>query len=87
MLFLPHEYYLFMGGPRQGQIEISDEYKFLEDMRYFKIKMYGAGHAYDNTTALYLNLTNVKPAALAVQNVDGSTVEVTGEVTTNTPAA
>ena len=75
------------GSSREGVIEYSDHYKFLEDMRYFKIKMYGAGHAYDNTTALYLDLANVKSAALAVQNVDGSTVAVTGEVTTNTPSA
>lgn len=89
VLYVPDEYYLFVGAgsSREGVIEYSDHYKFLEDMRYFKIKMYGAGHAYDNTTALYLDLANVKSAALAVQNVDGSTVAVTGEVTTNTPSA
>lgn len=66
LLFLPKEYYLLMGGTREGQIEVSDEYKFLEDLRMFKIKLYGAGRAFDNTVCLVLDITNLAPAPLPV---------------------
>ena len=69
VLFLPHEYYLFMGGPRQGQIEISDEYKFLEDMRYFKIKQYGAGRAFDDTCCMVLDISDLQPAVVTVKQL------------------
>lgn len=69
VLFLPKEYYLMMGGPREGQIEISDEYKFLEDMRYFKIRQYGAGRAYDDTCCLLLDISGLTPAAIKVKTV------------------
>lgn len=89
ILYVENEYSLLIGAgsSRDGVIEYSDDYKFLEDMRYFKIKMYGTGRAFDNTTAIYLDLSNLAKAVLPVKNVEGSTVAVTGEVTTNTPSA
>lgn len=57
---LPNEYFMAMGGAKEGIITYSDEYKFLEDMRYYKIKTYGAGKAYDDTVALYLDITNLE---------------------------
>ena len=57
---LPNEYFIAMGGAKEGIITYSDEYKFLEDMRYYKIKTYGAGKAYDDTVALYLDITNLE---------------------------
>lgn len=67
VMFLPKEYYLLMGGPREGQLEISDEYKFLEDMRYFKIRQYGTGRAFDDTCCLVLDVSGLKPAAITVK--------------------
>lgn len=68
VMFLPSEYFLGMGGNKNGVIEYSDEYKFLEDQRVFKIKQYGAGRAFDNTSALYLDISGLEPAYITVKN-------------------
>lgn len=70
VMFLPNEYFLGMGGAKNGVIEYSDEYKFLEDQRVFKIKQYGAGRAFDNTSALYLDISGLEPAYITVKNTE-----------------
>lgn len=70
VLAVLEEYSLFAGGQKGGVIEYSDEFKFLDDMRYFKIKQYATGSAWDNTTALYLNIENVDPAYITVKNLE-----------------
>lgn len=70
VLCLLDEYFLGVGGSKQGVIEYSDDYKFIEDQRAFKIKQYAAGRAFDNTSALYLDISGVKPAYITVKNVD-----------------
>lgn len=70
VLFLDDEYFLGMGGSKNGVIEYSDEYKFLEDVRVFKIKQYGAGRAFDNTSALYLDISNLDPAYITIKNLE-----------------
>ena len=70
VLFLPDEYNLLVGGNRNGLIEYSDEYKFLEDQRVFKVKQYGAGRAFDNTSALYLDISGLDPAYITVKNLE-----------------
>lgn len=67
VLFLKDEYFMGMGGEKNAVIEYSDEYKFVEDMRYFKVKQYGAGRAYDNTCALYLDISGLEPAYITVK--------------------
>lgn len=67
ILFLKNEYFMGMGGEKNSVIEYSDEYKFLEDMRYFKIKQYGTGRAYDNTCALYLDISGLEPTYITVK--------------------
>ena len=69
-MFLPNEYFMGMGGSKNGVIEYSDEYKFLEDQRVFKVKQYGAGRAFDNTSALYLDISGLKPAYITVKNIE-----------------
>lgn len=89
VLFLPEEYNLLVGGSKNGLIEYSDEYKFIEDMRYFKIKQFATGRCYDNTSALYLDISGLNPAFVTVR-VDGTVkTEVEGTVTTqsSTPSA
>jgi hypothetical protein len=83
VLYVFKEYDLFLGGrnQRDNTIDYSDDYGFLEDLRYYKIKLYGNGRAYDNTTSLYLDLSNVAPAALKIKNVEGSTINVSGNIT------
>lgn len=67
ILCLPEEYFMAIGGPKEGVITYSDEYKFLEDMRYYKIKTYGAGKAYDNTVSILLDISKLDPAYLNVE--------------------
>lgn len=74
------EYHAFTGGERNGVIEFSDEFKFLDDVRYFKIVQYATGQAFDNTSAILLDISGLEPAYLNVQ--------VKGTVSTSeTPAA
>ena len=70
VLFVESEYSCFMGGTKNGIIEVSDECKFLEDQTVFKIKQHGTGRAVDNTSALLLDISEVEPAYLAVKNVE-----------------
>lgn len=70
ILFLKDEYFMGMGGDKKGVIEYSDEYKFIEDQRVFKIKQYGAGRAFDNTSALYLDISKLAPAYITVKNLE-----------------
>lgn len=68
VLFLENEYFMGVGGAKNGVIEYSDEYKWLEDMRVFKVKQYGTGRATDNTCALYLDISKLEPAYITVKN-------------------
>lgn len=86
VLCLLDEYFLGIGGNKNGTIEYSDEYKFFEDQRAFKIKQYAAGRAFDNTTAIYLDISGVKPAYLNVK-VTENDVKVTNTVNTKTVTA
>ena len=68
VLFLKDEYFLGMGGEKNSVIEYSDEYKFVEDQRVFKMKQYGAGRAFDNTSSVYLDISDLEPAYITVKN-------------------
>lgn len=73
ILCLPEEYFMGIGGAKEGIIEYSDDFKFLEDQRVFKIKMYGMGRAYDNTVSVLLNISKLDPAYITVLNKTVST--------------
>lgn len=68
VLFLKDEYFMGMGGSKNGVIEVSDEAKFIEDQTAFKIKQYGFGRAFDNTSAVYLDISGLEPAYITVKN-------------------
>ncbi len=68
VLALLDEYYCLFGGSRG--LETSDEYKFLEDQRYFKMVAYADGRAKDNTSALLLDITNLAPVGLKIDSID-----------------
>ena len=72
VLFLPQEYKLLVGGRRNNVIEYSDEYKFLEDMSYFKIKQHATGKAFDNTCALYLDISNLEELYVTIKEKAGA---------------
>ena len=69
VLFLKDEYFMGIGGSKDGVIEYSDEYKFIEDQRVFKIKQYGTGRAFDDTSALFLDISGLNPAYITMQTV------------------
>lgn len=82
VLCLLPEYFLGIGASRDGVIEYSDDFKFLEDIRTYKTKMFAYGTPVDNTVALYLDITELEPAYLLVKGLNTTTIE--GEVTTKT---
>ena len=68
VLFLPDYYKMFAGSAsRSNVIEYSDDYKFLEDQRVFKVVQYATGRAFDNTSSLLLDISGLTPAYLNVK--------------------
>lgn len=49
------------GTAKGGKIEYSDEYKFLEDQRIYKIKLYGNGRPKDPNAFILLDISGLKP--------------------------
>lgn len=74
IVFLPEEYFMGVGTTKDGTIEYSDEFKFLEDKRTFKIKMHAMGKAFDNTVAVVLDITELDPAYITVLNKEATVV-------------
>ena len=60
-------YFVSVGFPKDGVIEFSDEYKFLEDQRTYKIKTYAVGRAIDENSALVLDISGLTEAVIAVK--------------------
>ena len=88
IMFLPDEYKLLAGGERNNVIEFSDEYKFIEDLRYFKVKQYATGQAFDNTSAILLDISGLEPLYQTVKVAGTVTTKVEGTVqTSDTPTA
>ena len=54
---------------KDGEILSSDEYKFLEDFRTYKIRLLGTGIAEDNTCALLLDISGLTPLYLTVKQL------------------
>lgn len=54
------------GSQKGGKIEYSDEYKFLEDERYYIVKLTANGRAYDDNAFLYLDISKLKATPLKV---------------------
>ena len=62
-------YFAALGTDQGGRIEYSDEYRFLEDKRVYLIKLYGNGMPLDNNAFQLLDITDLKPKVLKVENV------------------
>lgn len=66
-------YFMGLGTSKGGKLEYTDEYKFLEDLRTYKIKLYGNGRPKDINSFLYLDISNLAPLAFSYNaNVTGS---------------
>ena len=70
ILCLPEEYFFGLGESKDGKIEYSDEFKFLQDARTYKIKLHGNGRPYDNTVAIVLDISKLDPAYVTVKTED-----------------
>ena len=65
------KYFLGVGMAKNGKIEYSDEYRFLEDERVYLIKAYAHGFALDNNAFVVLNIENLQPVRFeAVSKVE-----------------
>lgn len=67
---MPNRYFMGIGTEKNGKMEFSDEYKFLEDERVYLVKMYGHGEPLDNTAFVYADISNLVPTIQKV-TVDG----------------
>ena len=72
ILGLGRRYIMALGTGRDGRIEYSDEYRFLEDERVYLIKLYGTGRPMDNNSFLVLDISDLKPTIprVIVDNID-----------------
>ncbi len=72
ILGIAPNYFMGIGaGTNGGRIEDDEgKSKFLEDVRQYKIKLYGNGMAKDNNSFLYLDITNLQPTYLTVNTID-----------------
>lgn len=53
-------YFMGLGTAKNGKLEYDDSYKFIEDLRTYKIKLYGMGKPLDTNAFIYLDITNIK---------------------------
>lgn len=67
ILFIENEYFMGVGMGRDGKVEYSDEYKFLEDQRTYKAKLYATGRAFDNTCSVRADVSGLGEAAIPVK--------------------
>ena len=61
ILGLGRQYIMALGTGRDGRIEYSDHYQFLEDLRVYLIKLYGNGRPKDNNSFVVLDISDLKP--------------------------
>lgn len=69
VLGMAYKYFAGAGMAREGRIEYSDEYRFLEDERVYLIKLYANGFPMDNNAFLHLDISGLRPAVYQVQQV------------------
>ena len=66
ILGIAYKYFAGAGMSRDGRIEYSDHYQFLEDDRVYLIKLYANGFPMDNNAFLVLDISGLRPATLQV---------------------
>lgn len=64
-----YKYFAALGTARDGRIEYSDHYHFLEDERVYLIKGYATGFPMDNNAFFVLDITGIRPAVWKVEQV------------------
>lgn len=75
-----YKYFAAIGTAREGRIEYSDEYCFLEDERVYLIKGYANGFPMDNNAFFVLDISAIQPAAWKVEQVDAPTASAVADL-------
>lgn len=70
ILGIAKKYFMAVGTGTGGKLEKSDDFKFLDDLRTYKIKFYGNGMPKDINAFLYLDITNLVPVYPTINNVN-----------------
>ncbi len=68
---LGHRYFAAIGAGKDGQIDYSDHYQFVQDKRVYLIKGFANGFPMDNNAFLFLDISNLESAVYKVQTVAG----------------
>ena len=72
VLGLAKRYAGMLGGPKKGVISYSDEFRWLQDQRVYKIKLFGNGFPMDNNAFLLLDVSGLLPARYLVQTSENT---------------
>ena len=70
VLGIGYRYLAMLGSERDGRIDYSDHFQFLQDNRVYLIKGYANGMPLDNNAFLYLDISGLEPLAYRVNIVD-----------------
>lgn len=73
ILGIASKYFAPAGMAKDGRIEYSDEYHFLEDERMYLIKLYANGMPKDNNAFLVLDISDLQPSTYKVTTVSAPT--------------
>lgn len=66
------KYFMGIGASKDGAIEYDDSYKFLQRERVYGAFFYGNGKPNDNNAFLVLDISEIEPAAYAVETTNGA---------------
>jgi len=70
VLGIGYRYLAMLGSERDGRIDYSDHFQFLQDNRVYLIKGYANGLPLDNNAFLYLDISGLEPLSYRVNVVD-----------------
>ena len=72
---IAYKYFAAAGMGKDGRIEYSDHYQFLEDNRVYLIKLYANGFPMDNNAFQRLDISELKPKTYKVQLTEAAAAE------------
>lgn len=66
---IAERYFAAAGTAKEGRIEYSDDYHFIEDERAYIVKAYANGMPKDNNSFLLLDISTLSPAIWKMENI------------------
>lgn len=73
-----NNYPLCLSTGKEGKVEYSDQYQFLEDNRVYAIKLFGMGRAKDNNSFIFLDISKLEPLKISVSLESSTTTTTSG---------